>query len=115
MFSEFSSDDEVAVKTESADSTEFEKVEEPRHSPIEVIEKPDSALEENEKPYSPTDSVEKVESFNGIDGEALEDGEIEEEDKKVKTGGFFSQLFESLTLYYNIFKVRVRRVNPNQY
>ncbi|XP_063695257.1 uncharacterized protein LOC134826699 isoform X2 [Bolinopsis microptera] len=103
---EFSSDDEEAVKTASADneSTEFEKVEEPRHSPIEVIEKPDAPLEEIEKPYSPTDSVEKVESFNGIDGEALEDGEIEEEDKKVKTGGFFSQIFESLTLYYNIFK-----------
>ena len=110
---EFSEDElEGETPTEDKEGADFEKIEEPRHSPCEELEKPDSPLDE--KPYSPTESVEKVES---LDGEPLEDGEIKEEgeeDKKndgdqpseVKTSGFFGQLFESFTLYFNNFKVR---------
>ena len=103
---------EGETPTEDKEGTDFEKIEEPRHSPCEELEKPDSPLED--KPYSPTESIEKVES---LDGEPLEEGEIKEEgeeDKKndgdqpseVKTSGFFGQLFESFTLYFNNFKVR---------
>merc|ERR1712176_581830 len=63
--------------------TDFEKIEEPRHSPCEKLEKPDSPIEEIEKPYSPTD---KVGSFDGVDGEPLEDGEIKEEKKEEESG-----------------------------
>ena len=107
---EFSSEDEVEVDDAAVDkeTADFEKVEEPRHSPCEELE----------KPYSPTDSIEKIESFdgrNGIDGEPLEDGEIKENGGKIMENGIgvhgeVSEVFPVTLriffwLYFNDFKI----------
>ncbi|KAL5256612.1 hypothetical protein ACHWQZ_G011756 [Mnemiopsis leidyi] len=79
---EFSEEElESETPTEDKDAADFEKIDEPRHSPCEVLEKPDSPLEKVEKPYSPTESIENVEL---LDGEPLEDGEIKEEREEEK-------------------------------